>query len=288
MDEETKVTETAEVAEGKKPSPFAGMKEKKGLKAKVKFFFEVLQKYPDVRQMVLYVLFSMICGLGQFVSQYVFTYALQLAPACQPPIKLFDIGSYEVGYTSIATFVGYLVGAVVGNTLTYILNRKKTFNATNNLTVSITLYFIMAFLITAMQTIAPGFIEKVATDSYTANGGSNGFVLFLCNFTGTAVAGLTALVVSFIGNKFVVMRDWTGDRIRRTKKKIVKLEKVGDVEKLEKAQAKLARLEEKDAKAKAKAQAHNEKIAREEEEKAKKRALKKKAKEEAAYKSDEE
>ena len=58
----------AKAKKEKAPSPFAGIKEQKGLKAKIKFFFQVLEDYPTVKQAILFTLFSMICGLTQFMS----------------------------------------------------------------------------------------------------------------------------------------------------------------------------------------------------------------------------
>ena len=281
-------SETAEVAAAgeavasdlsdseKKPGPFAGMKEQKGLKAKIKFFFDVLEKYPDVRQMVMFFLFSILCGAGQLITQFLLQYTLVYVPALGPGsgFKWFVF----TGETK-AEFIGFMAGAVVGQTMTYILNRKKTFRSTNNLAVSVTLYIIIAVAITIFQTLIPGWVTTPCFEAYrNANAGAdpNGFVSLLITLTGTFAGGMTALVLSFIGNKFVVMRDWTGDRIKRMKAKIEKLEASnGDVAVIEKSKAKLAVLEEKDAIAKEKAQLHNEKLEQEEAEKAKRKAAKK-------------
>ncbi len=204
--EENKVNE---VVEEKKPSPFAGMKDQKGLKAKVKYFFEILEKYPEVREMVMFMLFSMLCGLGQMGSQFLLQYTLVLIPDLQPSFQWFVFTG-----ESIAEFIGFMVGAIVGQTLTYILNRKKTFRATNNLALSIALYVIMAVGITILQTLIPGWITKPCFASYRANFGqeATGIIEFLITLTGTAVGGIVALITSFLGNKFVVMRDWSGKK----------------------------------------------------------------------------
>ena len=95
--------------------------------------------------------------------------------------------------------------------MTYVLNRKKTFRATNNLALSVSLYVIVAVGITLLQTLIPGWITTPCFEAFrnSHNGAeATGFVAFMITLTGTAVGGITALVTSFLGNKFIVMRDW--------------------------------------------------------------------------------
>lgn len=206
----TNKTEDAEAAKnGKKPGPFAGMKDRKGLKVKIKFFFEVLERYPDVRQMVLFTLFSMLCGLGQFVTQFLLQYTLVYIPALKPPFQRVSVGSlYLFNYDSIAQGIGFLAGAIVGNTLTFILNRKKTFRATNNVAVAATMYAILAVFITLLQTLVGGWVSTPCLEAAGDLAKNNGFIHFLCDFAGLACGGIMALITSFLGNKFLVMRSW--------------------------------------------------------------------------------
>jgi len=203
---------TEENAATEKKSPFAGMKEQKGLKAKVKFFFDVLEKYPDVRQMVLFVLFSFLCGLGQLATTYILKYALETVPALNNGFfqKGLIGGVYLFNFPSTAEFIGFLCGATVGQVLTFILNRKKTFRATNNVVIAAIMYAIIAVLITLLQTLIGGWVTAGCQNAAAANGtDTSGIVGFLITLTGLAVGGITALVLSFLGNKFLVMRNWS-------------------------------------------------------------------------------
>ena len=215
--EELKETTVAENGESvtentpaeEKKHPFAGIKEQKGLKAKIKFFFDVLEKYPDVRQMIMFTLLSMLCGLCQMGSQFLLQYTLVYIPDLGPAAGKFQWFIFT-GETR-AEFIGFLVGAVVGQVMTYILNRKKTFRATNNLALSVSLYVIVAVGITLLQTLIPGWITTPCFEAFrnSHNGAeATGFVAFMITLAGTAVSGITALVTSFLGNKFIVMRDW--------------------------------------------------------------------------------
>lgn len=197
----------------KKPNPLAGIKNQKGLKAKVKFFFEVLENYPDIRQMVMFTLFSMLCGLGQLSTTYILKYSLETIPSLNNGFfqKGLIGGIYIFNFPSTAEFIGFLCGSTVGQVLTFILNRKKTFRATNNVIVSAIMYAIMAVLITLVQTLVGGWVTAACQDAYkAANAGmvATGFVGFLITFAGLATGGILALVLSFLGNKFLVMRDW--------------------------------------------------------------------------------
>lgn len=209
VEEGTETTATATVE--KKPSPFAGMKEKKGLKAKVKYFFEILEKYPDVRQMVLFVLFSFLCGFSQLVTTVVLENTVVFAPGMDKPFQAVPMGGfYLFDYTTKAAFVGFLCGATVGQVLTFILNRKKTFRATNNVVVSAVMYAIIAVLITLLQTLIGGWIPVACQNAHPVNGETLGekILALLYTLAGLSVGGITALVLSFLGNKFLVMRDW--------------------------------------------------------------------------------
>lgn len=196
----------------KKPSPFAGIKEQKGLKAKIKFFFAVLEKYPTVKQAILFTLFSMICG----ITQMIITLVLPIILKAISPEKmtapfgfwkmgdnayLFDFTDAKTGYGS---FWGFLIGSIWGQTLTFILNRKKTFNVPDHVVFRAVAYTIMAILIIIMQTA----IGKVEGALNNADPDASDFVRVIYNLIAQITAGMAAFVTSFLGNKFIVMRKW--------------------------------------------------------------------------------
>jgi len=93
----------------------------------------------------------------------------------------------------------------VGQVLTFVLNRKKTFNVPDYVALRAVMYAIMAVLIIIMQTALGGVVTKAC---WNAKPDANGFLDLLFNLTGQAVAGIAAVIVNFLGNKFFVMRDW--------------------------------------------------------------------------------
>ena len=202
----------AKAKKEKKPSPFAGIKEQKGLKAKIKFFFDVLEKYPTVKQAILFTLFSMICGLTQMIITLVLPIILKAASPekMNEPFGFWKMGdgAYLFDFTDAGTglgsFLGFLVGSIWGQALTFILNRKKTFNVPDHVAFRAIAYTIMAVLIIIMQTA----IGKVEGALKANDPNASDFVNVIYNLIAQVVAGMAAFITSFLGNKFIVMRKW--------------------------------------------------------------------------------
>ncbi len=185
-------TEEAQQNDGKK---------KIKLPAFLQKFIAYLKAHEDVRQMVYFFLFSMICG----ASQLIVTYALSAGLKLEPHLGSTGLDWFVFHFATQAEFIGFLVGSVVGQVLTFVLNRKKTFNVPDYVALRAVMYAIMAVLIIIMQTALGGVVTKAC---WNAKPDANGFLDLLFNLTGQAVGGISALIVNFLGNKFFVMRDW--------------------------------------------------------------------------------
>lgn len=204
MNEENQnVNEVNDVAEETTTTPEETTEapRKKGLKGLI----EYIKAHEDLRQMVLFVLFSMCCALCQTVTQFVLKYAI--GAFNKDPFDWFIF--HYPQEKGLAEFIGFLAGAVVGQVMTFVLNRKKTFKATNNVVVSGIMYAIIAVGIIILQTYLGLIVSSACTNAAIKNGTSTeGIFGLLFTVTGMAVGGLVALVLSFLGNKFLVMRDW--------------------------------------------------------------------------------
>lgn len=176
-------------------------KKKVKLPAFLQKFFDYLKAHEDIRQMVFFFMFSIICG----VSQMIITYALSAGLKLEAHLGGTRLDWFVFHYATQAEFVGFLVGSFVGQVLTFVLNRKKTFNVPDYVALRAVMYTIMAVLIIIMQTALGGAVTDAC---WSAKPDANGFLDFVFNLTGQAVAGIAALVVNFLGNKFFVMRDW--------------------------------------------------------------------------------
>lgn len=164
-------------------------------------FMDYLNTHEDIRQMVFFLLFSVICG----ASQLIVTYALSAGLKLEAHLGSTRLDWFVFHYATQAEFIGFLVGSVVGQVLTFVLNRKKTFNVPDYVALRAVMYAIMAVLIIIMQTALGGAVTDAC---WKAKPDANGFLDLLFNLTGQAVAGIAAVIVNFLGNKFLVMRDW--------------------------------------------------------------------------------
>ncbi len=165
----------------------------------------------DVRQMVVFTLFSFICGGSQFIITLALPALLKLAPAdsvLNAKFNGFDLGALKdvFGYPTTSDFIGFLLGSIVGQVLTFVLNRKKTFNCTNNVVISGIMYVILAVTIIFIQTLLGSAIMTACMSAKPV--AQTEFLYQIYNLTGQVVCGITALVMSFVGNKFLVMRNW--------------------------------------------------------------------------------
>lgn len=174
---------------------------KKGIKGLI----EYIKSHEELRQMVLFLLFSFVCAASQTVTQFVLKYAIG---AFNKESFSWFIFNYEFE-KGLAEFIGFVCGAIIGQVMTFILNRKKTFKATNNVVVSGIMYAIIAVGIIILQTYLGSVVTKACNNAAKANGtNTEGIIGFLITVTGMAVGGIAALVLSFLGNKYLVMRDW--------------------------------------------------------------------------------
>jgi len=175
-------------------------KKKRELPKGLKKISDYLNAHEDIRQMVFFLLFSVICGASQLIVTYALSAGLKLAPALSGKFEWFVFK-----YDTSAEFIGFLVGSIVGQVLTFILNRKKTFNTTDYVALRAVMYAIMAVAIIVMQTYLGGVVTSAC---YKAKPEAEGFLALVFNLTGQAVAGVAAVIINFLGNKFLVMRDW--------------------------------------------------------------------------------
>ena len=165
----------------------------------------------NLRQMIVFTLFSFICGGSQLIITLVLPALLKLAPAdsvLNQRFYGFKLGVLDdvFGYPTTSDFIGFLIGSIVGQVLTFVLNRKKTFNCTNNIVISGIMYVILAVTIIFVQTLLGSAIMTACMKAKPV--AQTEFLYQIYNLTGQAVGGITALVMSFLGNKFLVMRNW--------------------------------------------------------------------------------
>ncbi len=190
-----------EVAENAGEIPADAKPKKKSIKA----IIEYIKSHEDLRQAVMFMMFSLLCCAAQTAVQFILKYAI--GAANDSPFSWF-IFIYDAP-GGLAEFIGFICGSFVGQVLTFVLNRKKTFKATNNVVIAGLMYAVIAVCIVILQTYLGLLTSAACTNAAIANGTEiTDFIGLLITITGMAVGGLTALILSFVGNKYLVMRDW--------------------------------------------------------------------------------
>lgn len=178
-------------------------------KKSLKGLIEYIKSHENLRQPILFFLFSMICGGSQMLITLLFTQLYRVGGTLGEPFPGFYVGSVPLfQYASYAEFIGFLIGSVVGQVLTFVLNRKKTFNIHDHIPFRAVAYAFMAVAIIFVQTLLGGAITVACRNAYA---GDNAFLKdVVFNLVGQAVGGISALIISFLCNKFLVMRKFKG------------------------------------------------------------------------------
>ena len=174
-------------------------------KKSLKGLIEYIKTHENLRQPILFFLFSMICGGSQMLITLLFTQLYRVGGVLGKEFPGFMVGNVPLfAYASHAEFIGFLIGSVVGQVLTFVLNRKKTFNVHDHIPFRAVAYAIMAVAIIFVQTLLGGAITVACRNAYSGDVAFLKDVVF--NLVGQAVGGISALIISFLCNKFFVMR----------------------------------------------------------------------------------
>ena len=152
-----------------------------------------LDEHEDIRQLVFFTLFSFVCFLIEYVTFFVLKFALKNV---NEPFEWF-IFSYKTG--GLGEFIAFLMSNVVAQAATFILNRKKTFNANNNIVYAASMYAIMVCGIIILNTWLGGVISDAVTEGTSI---PQDFAAII----GKLVGSFLSFVISFLMSKFVIMR----------------------------------------------------------------------------------
>ncbi len=171
----------------------------KKFNGKISDFFK---KYPSIRELILFTLFSFICFAIEYISYTIFA-------LCIPNKNAFSwfIFSYDEAAGGVAAFVGFLLSNVFAQAATFLLNRKATFKATNNVVWAASMYAVMVCGIIILNTWLGGVVSSACTKSiasYSDMAYDN--IVTLCGYIGKLVGSFTSFVISFTMSKFVIMR----------------------------------------------------------------------------------
>ncbi len=194
--EQPKKSARIEFTEGMKAAP-------KGEKGR--FAVEFIKSHEDLRQFVLFSLFSFLCFAAEMASFY-FVYYICSATGYTEPFKwfVFDYSAAESG--GKGGFLAFLISTAIAQALTFILNRKKTFKANNNVVWAAIMYSLMVVVIIIANTALCGIIKDGIAEAMLKGNCTQSATDFVSGTVSKMTGGALAWIIAFLMSKFVIMK----------------------------------------------------------------------------------
>lgn len=191
-DESVEIAAEADAAEGEKaPNKFV---------TAFKRFWTWLKAHENIRQMVFFIGFSLICFAIEYITFAILSACLKKV---NDPFDWF-LFHYATPAGGVGGFVAFLVSNIIAQICTFVLNRKKTFNATNNIVISGIMYAILVVIIILLNTWLGGIITEAIADTKP----NNDTIATIGGYVGKFTGSFLSFVINFVGCKFLVMRNW--------------------------------------------------------------------------------
>ena len=169
----------------------------KGIKKLINF----IKTHETIKQLILFTMFSLICFLIEYVSYTIIHYVW--AAKNEEPFQWF-VFTYESG--GIGEFMAFLISNILAQIATFVLNRKTTFKADNNIVYAAVMYAIMVAGIIVLNTWLGGVLTDAISRSMTANGSEEKLARDIGGYVGKFAGSFASFVISFVMSKFVIMR----------------------------------------------------------------------------------
>ena len=166
------------------------------VKEKVVGFFKKKEKSEGEKTVVQAILFTLL-SMVAFVSQIILVNVIPLIYKDTTPISAWIFGEQARN-----AFVAFLISNTAAKVISYVLNRKKTFAAVNNLTFSIVTYVIMCVTLIIVETLIG---EPLAKAYFKLFGGK--VKIDICRTISMITYSMLDFVIVFLMEKFVIMND---------------------------------------------------------------------------------
>lgn len=164
------------------------------LKDKIKKF---ATEHEAIWQFIKFSIISSIAAVTEITS-YTLLNSLILKSMNSEPFHWW-IFHYDGGVGGgLGTMVSFLVSTTLAQIVSFVTNRKKTFDADNNIVFSAIMYTLMVVVIICLQTYT-GPLMVIAIDKWLNNPALSGTL-------GKLIWMFLSFVIIFPMNKFVIMR----------------------------------------------------------------------------------
>ncbi len=159
--------------------------------AKIKNF---LQTHESIFQLIKFMIFSMVAFVVEYAS---FTILVLCLKSVNQPMDWF-VFRYSAADGGTGAFIAFLISNVLAQITSFVINRKKTFNANNNIVFSAVMYAIMVCGIIVLNTYL-GSVLTTAFSKVISN-------VTICQYISKLIGSFVAFCITFVMNKFVIMR----------------------------------------------------------------------------------
>lgn len=159
---------------------------------KVEKMATYIKEHKTMLQAILFMLFSCLAFVAQLGTQALFDWALK---DVSQTVKVWPFPEQALG-----TLISFLVANVVAKVISFVMNRKKTFDANNNKIFSAVTYTIMVATLIIVETLVG---EPLANALNTA---SNGVLGSWASTLAIIIYSIPDFIIVFLMDKFVIMR----------------------------------------------------------------------------------
>lgn len=161
-------------------------------------FKKFTEEHQNVWQLIKFTLISMIAGATEMGS-YLLLNSVFLKSLNSQPFHWW-IFHYAGGLNAggLGTMIAFLVSTTLAQIISFVTNRKKTFNANNNVLYAAVTYTIMVVIIICLQTYTgPLIVSKIdsALNMYE-----------ISSVLGKCIWMFLTFCIVFLMSKFVIMR----------------------------------------------------------------------------------
>ena len=155
-------------------------------------------RHGNIWQIIKFTLISLIAFVAEFASMYALQYGLEDTLGNEPfDWFIFHYDPGREGAFGTAGFIAMLVSKCIAEIISFTVNRKKTFNANNNVVFSVVVYVITVIALILFTTWMAGALGDAIGPHIGADWG---------NTISKLLGALISWVVIFLMDKFVIMR----------------------------------------------------------------------------------
>lgn len=161
------------------------------------------QSHQTLWQFIKFFIFSQLAGLVELVS---FFFLDKFLPDKLPA----DFDFFVFHYTNekglcLGAFVAFFVSAILAEIVSFLVNRKATFNANNNFAKSAIAYLVLVICVICLKTWIVTALTPLVTN-ITASFGNESIQQLLIDWVPKLLSMVVAFAIIFPMNKFVIMK----------------------------------------------------------------------------------